>query len=110
MKKITQVTGEFPAQKASNAENIPFDDVIMKEDNIHHNKTQCLEIMPIVTTGPIRYIFVCVCVCVSVCACVFGVYKYSSICVNNTLPYLKIAMKTLTWKYNKLLCIEWLIT
>ena len=25
------VTGEFPAQKASNAENVPFDDVIMRK-------------------------------------------------------------------------------
>ena len=28
------VTGEFPAQKASNAENFPFDDVIMLHDDV----------------------------------------------------------------------------
>ena len=39
------VTGEFPAQRASNAEMVPFDDVIMRQcpDSVHpmpHNQCQ----------------------------------------------------------------------
>ena len=30
------VTGEFPAQRVSNAENVPIDDVIMLSDNVTH--------------------------------------------------------------------------
>ena len=36
----SQVTGEFPAQRASNAGNFPFDDVIMDAANCFERTTQ----------------------------------------------------------------------
>ena len=38
MSMMAPVTGEFPAQRASNAKNASFDDVIMKQYNAHQNR------------------------------------------------------------------------